>query len=279
MTRETSERQRLLDAVAAIVVPGALLALLAGGAGALQQADLLERIRRTGDGAVRLEYGVRDGVLLCRRGGIRLADRGGAAGEAGYEDGACQPGPVVAYLEVRGGEVRDLDLEHAWRGRVERSGARDLGRVEAREAARALLALARSPEMARRGAERALAGAVVADSATVWPELLALGRDGEVERRVRKAAVFWAGQVAAEAATAGLRQIVEMEEGDLEVRKTAVFALSQLPEEDGVPVLMEVARSGGHPALRKNAFFWLAQADDPRVLAFFEEVLARGGRR
>ena len=54
-----------------------------------------------------------------------------------------------------------------------------------------------------------------------------------------------------------------------------MFALSQLPTDDGVPRLIDVARTNRNPAVRKQAIFWLGQSRDPRALAFFEEVLAR----
>ncbi len=53
-----------------------------------------------------------------------------------------------------------------------------------------------------------------------------------------------------------------------------MFALSQLPKDDGVPKLIEVARNNRNPAVRKQAMFWLGQSNDPRALAFFEEVLS-----
>ena len=60
---------------------------------------------------------------------------------------------------------------------------------------------------------------------------------------------------------------------DTEVKKKAVFALQQLPDGQGVPMLIQVARSNRNPAVRKQAMFWLGQSNDPRALAFFEEVL------
>jgi hypothetical protein len=60
---------------------------------------------------------------------------------------------------------------------------------------------------------------------------------------------------------------------DTEVKKKAVFALQQLPDGQGVPI--QVARTNKNPAVRKQAMFWLGQSNDPRALAFFEEVLRR----
>jgi len=51
--------------------------------------------------------------------------------------------------------------------------------------------------------------------------------------------------------------------------------LSQLPKEDGVPQLIHVADTNGNPVVRKEAFFWLGQSQDPRALAYLEQVLKR----
>lgn len=58
------------------------------------------------------------------------------------------------------------------------------------------------------------------------------------------------------------------------LRERAVFALSQLPKDEGVPLLIQVAKNNHDAAVRKQAFFWLGQSKDPRALAFFEEILA-----
>jgi hypothetical protein len=59
--------------------------------------------------------------------------------------------------------------------------------------------------------------------------------------------------------------------------QAAVFALSQRPDHESVPVLMDVARTAPHPDTRRSAMFWLAQSEDERVYAFFEEILVRKG--
>ena len=63
-------------------------------------------------------------------------------------------------------------------------------------------------------------------------------------------------------------------------RKTLIptwyaFALSQMPKEDGVPKLIQVAQTNRNPEVRKQAMFWLGQSNDPRALEFFEKVLAK----
>jgi HEAT repeat protein len=67
----------------------------------------------------------------------------------------------------------------------------------------------------------------------------------------------------------------QREPPDTDVKKRAVFALSQLPKEEGIPLLIKVARTNQNPAVRKQAMFWLGQSKDPRALEFFAEVLSK----
>jgi len=62
---------------------------------------------------------------------------------------------------------------------------------------------------------------------------------------------------------------------DTEVKKKAVFALSQMPKDEGIPKLIEVARTNRNPEVRKQAYFWLGQTHDPRAVQFFEEILKK----
>jgi HEAT repeat protein len=57
------------------------------------------------------------------------------------------------------------------------------------------------------------------------------------------------------------------------VKRQAVFALSQLPKDEGVPLLIEIARNNRNREVRRQAMFWLGQSKDPRAVSFFEQVL------
>jgi hypothetical protein len=46
-----------------------------------------------------------------------------------------------------------------------------------------------------------------------------------------------------------------------------------MPASEGVPLLINVARTNTNREVRKQAIFWLGQSKDPRAMAFFEEVL------
>jgi hypothetical protein len=89
---------------------------------------------------------------------------------------------------------------------------------------------------------------------------------------VRGQALFWLAQKAGKKAVGAISGAIE-NDPDTEVKKKAVFALQQLPGGEGIPMLIQVARNNRNPAVRKQAMFWLGQSNDPRALAFFEEVL------
>lgn len=254
--------------------------LVVGGAGA--QSTLARRILDVDDGTVRMSYGVRDGI--CGDGETFIRDR--SRGENNYisygDDGSryrsrnwrdqpCEPGPArVAFTKTNGAvtQVR-LYVGGEWTSRP--SGTVDLGEVSGPDAARALLAVAAR----ERRADKAIFAAVIADSAVVWPELLAMAKNDGIARDTRKSSIFWLSQAAGDAATRGLSELAENESEDREVRDAAVFGLSQLPKNEGVPILMRLARTNKDPKVRRQALFWLGQSDDPRVLALFEEILTK----
>jgi HEAT repeat protein len=91
---------------------------------------------------------------------------------------------------------------------------------------------------------------------------------------VRGQALFWLAQKAGRRAADAIEGAIR-DDPETEVKKKAVFALSQLPKDDGVPLLIRTARTSRNPEVRKQAVFWLGQSSDPRALAYFEEVLSR----
>ena len=93
-------------------------------------------------------------------------------------------------------------------------------------------------------------------------------------RKVRGQALFWLAQKAGKKVASEISDAIE-NDPDTEVKKRAVFALAQLHDGEGVPRLIEVARKNRNPAVRKQAVFWLGQSQDPRALAFIEDVLTR----
>lgn len=93
--------------------------------------------------------------------------------------------------------------------------------------------------------------------------------------RVRGQAIFWLAQGAQKKLAADTAANAIDNDPETEVKKKAVFALSQLSNGDGVPKLIDVAKTNRNPEVRKQAIFWLGQSKDARALKFLEEVLAR----
>jgi hypothetical protein len=127
-------------------------------------------------------------------------------------------------------------------------------------------------DSSRRLANNAVMAIALHGDAQATDRLLALARNGR-STDVRGTALFWVAQRAGDKAVGTITQALE--DPETEVRKKAVFALSQLPKDEGVPKLIEVARTHRDAAVRKQAMFWLGQSRDPRALTFFEQILTQ----
>lgn len=91
--------------------------------------------------------------------------------------------------------------------------------------------------------------------------------------RVRGQALFWLAQRAQHKVAESAIADAIANDPETEVKKKAVFALTQMPAGEGVPLLIQVARTNRNAEVRKQAIFWLGQSKDERALAFIEEVL------
>ena len=260
-----------------------VLAAALGAATAPATAQgLAQRIASAPDGSVRLTYAARAGVCGNGAGTISFDCAGGTCGRrrmttsSDWDDGGpcpCDSGPVRLVLDVARGQVTRLRTYVGGHWRAATAGVTDLGEVPAAEAAHYLLELARAGDGS--ASRDAVFPATLADSVTVWPDLVQLARDAAAARRVREQAVFWLGQAAGEAAVKDLTAMVGDDSLDRDVREHAVFALSQQPKDVGVPALIQVARTNRDPDVRRKAFFWLGQTNDPRAVALFAEVLTK----
>jgi hypothetical protein len=248
----------------------------------LQQPALERRVAGAPDGTVRFSFAAKPGVYGNGRNMISWdCDNGNCHNrqvdnysDVDHDDWnmPCDSGPVRVALTKRGAAITDLRVYVGGEWRPSTT-ATDLGTVGTKDAATYLLALAAKDES--RASEKAIFPAVLADSVTIWPDLLKIAKASDVSRKTRRSAVFWLGQAAGDAATRGLTDLVDDGSADREVRETAVFALSQRPRDEGVPALIRIARANKDPDLRRKAIFWLGQSDDPRALSLFEELLTR----
>jgi hypothetical protein len=239
------------------------------------EAQLAERVDELDEGVARFGYQARPDVEVCDQ-GIRIGEgHVWWRSERGEQEATnCTLGFVEVDVTVRGGRVRAVEVVRGERGQdaARAGGVVELGEVGPSEAVDLLLSLARGDASTDAG-EDAILPAVLADVDELWPQLLGLARDRRVHVGVRKSALFWVGQEAADVVTEELSDVALADDEEQEVREAAIFALSQRPPEESVPALIEIARTGREAETRKTAMFWLAQSEDPRVLAFFEDVL------
>ena len=176
---------------------------------------------------------------------------------------------VVVLVRVQAGEVRRLrslsgdcqvdagGLQVFWFGDV--SGAQSVDFLKTRIS-----------DIMRDTSEGALSAIALHRDPAAAAAILDLAKTGSSRQRQR--ALFWIAR-RAESQAAGIITRAIDADPDAEVKKQAVFALSQLPRDEGIPLLITLARSHTHPIVRKQAMFWLGQSRDPRALRFFEEVL------
>jgi HEAT repeat protein len=227
---------------------------------------LTDRVAALTAGTIRASFAARAGVCGSPEGRSITIETDGLC----EWDPDCGSGPVRVALRVHHGRVASAHTYVGGRWRPAPTGTTDLGTLPAARAAGELLALA---ETGSPDAGDLIMAATLADSATVWSTLLRIARRRDLPAETRGQAVFWLSQSAGAAVVRGLDSLAADRGTDLEVRKQAVFALSQRPADEGVPLLIRVARTSPHPELRKAALFWLGQSEDPRAIALFEEIL------
>ena len=127
------------------------------------------------------------------------------------------------------------------------------------------------PASSNRLADGALTALALHREPAALERLLTTAKTGGTAH-LRGQALFWLAQRAGEKAIGAISNAIA-NDPETDVKKRAVFALSQLPKDDGVPLLIQVARTNTNPAVRKQAMFWLGQSRDPRAVRFFEEIL------
>jgi hypothetical protein len=252
-----------------------ILAVLIPGGSKAQ--SLSRRIADAPDGKVRLEFAARPD--LCGNGNyISRGTHNRMSWDSDYSDDVeytedCMKSPVRLVVQKRSGQIVKIRTYVGGRWRAPEGTVTNIGPVSTREATDYLMSFA-STANSQVGSE-AIFPMTLADSVEVWPSLLRLARDDSRPNGIRTQSVFWLGQIAGETITRNLADLTGEASVDREIRKQAVFALSQRPQRDGVPALIQIARSNRDPEIRKNALFWLGQSRDPRALALFEEILSK----
>ena len=239
----------------------------------LQAQSLASRVAER-EGAVTFHYAARPGICGDGETFIRTGPHSYHGSWSGHRPmEPCVFGPVQVRMVVEDGAVRRIET---FVGPLSSRRARDLGEVSAPEAARYLMTIA--ARGTHGASSTAIFPAVLADSAVVWPDLFPIARaaDGR-PKGARRDAMFWLSRFAS-GAVAGrpndpFPDDEEDESADDDLKSHAVFVLSQLPREEGIPQLLDVARSNKSWRVRSKALFWRGQSGDPRAIDLFESVL------
>mgnify|MGYP000181251578 CR=1 FL=1 len=104
------------------------------------------------------------------------------------------------------------------------------------------------------------------------PALIEQGQS-DPSPQVRSQAWFWLAQIGAVETERAIAAAL-LSEDQRRVRHQAIFALSQLPKSRNVKALIRVIEERGLAMEdRKQALFWLGQADSPEALAYLDKVL------
>jgi hypothetical protein len=135
----------------------------------------------------------------------------------------------------------------------------------------ALLKNLASDAAARDRSNQALTALAAHRHRSAGTALLDLARNSP-DNRTRQRALLWMARRADVDAASAISQAIE-QDPDADVKKQAVFALSQLPPDQGVPLLVNLARTTKNPIVRRQAVIFLGQSKDPRALSFLEEIV------
>lgn len=243
----------------------------------LAAQDVAAGVNAVREGDVRLSFALRPDVCGYGRnvwysGRSSVSTGGGRSSRDVEYDIDCDSGPGRLVIVRRDGEVAGIRFYVGGRWRAS-SVATDLGQVSSQNAAAYLISLAESHD--GKPGRDAIFPATLADSVTVWPQLMRIARNQSRPRSTREGATFWLGQLAEEPATRGLVELVGDDALDRKVRESAIFALSNRRDGEGVSALINVVRTSKDPQLRRNALFWLGQSKDPRALDLIEELLTK----
>jgi len=134
-----------------------------------------------------------------------------------------------------------------------------------------LTTLVKQDDATRRINENALSAIAQHTGTAASKALVQFAQTGTTQMRGR--ALSWLAQ---RAATEAIPTIdAALKDPELEVKKQAVNALARFPNQEGVPKLIEVARSHPHTEVRRQAMLRLGDTKDPRAVEFFAQILLR----
>jgi HEAT repeat protein len=246
----------------------------------LAQETIASHVARVRGGEVRMQYTARPGTCGDGRDMITYGRAMFARSFQGFgraNDMRCEPGPVRVTVTMEDGVPVRVRTQVGGRWQPD-TRTTDLGTVSAANAAAYFLSIV--PQLEANGFAdkgRLLLPAVLADSAPIITELLAIARHASRRTETRRQAIQWTGLLGDASVVPGLVALARSEDGDDGRGKkgglggSAAFALSFLPDNAGVPALIDLTRAPS-AGTRRQAVFALAQTDDPRAKAVVKRV-------
>ena len=134
-----------------------------------------------------------------------------------------------------------------------------------------LSTLATQSDANRRISENALFAISQHAGAAASAAIVRFAQTGTPQMRGR--ALSWLAQRAANEALPVID--AALKDPELEVKKQAVNALVRFPNQEGIPKLIEVARTHSNPEVRRQAMLRLGDSKDPRAVEFFAQILLK----
>jgi hypothetical protein len=134
-----------------------------------------------------------------------------------------------------------------------------------------LTTLVKQDEATRRISENALSAIAQHTGTAASKALVQFAQTGTTQMRGR--ALTWLAQRATNEALPAID--AALKDPELEVKKQAVNAISRFPNQEGVPKLIEVARTHANAEVRRQAMLRLGDSKDPRAVDFFAQILLK----
>jgi hypothetical protein len=126
----------------------------------------------------------------------------------------------------------------------------------------------------RRGPDGAIGAIGVHAAPEAQSTLLDMARTGATAHIRGQALVSLARTAPPQVSQAAIREAIANDR-ETEVKRRAVSALARIPHNEGIPMLLQLARSNTNAAVQKEAMRALGRSKDERATRFFQEILSR----
>jgi HEAT repeat protein len=176
---------------------------------------------------------------------------------------------IAVHEGAAGGEALDRFAASGQPQSIRLRAVSALGWARGRHGFEVLKALL-ATDADERVCERAISAIASSKEPQAVDVLIAVARTGK-NPRLRAQAV---GELARKPGPGILGTLGDaLQDEDPQVQRRAVNALREVPDGQGIPLLIQVVKTSHNEQLRKEAMNSLRDSRDPRALSFFEDVL------